>query len=184
MILEAVHEEQKIYQAISEVSQGNMQALSDLYVNLKKPVYLLALSILKSESLAEDVVQETFIKILKHAEKFKSNTHARAWILKIGRNTALDILRQSSHEQPLWDDCPQVCSEFQQLETSIDFLRATQSFKEIDKSILVLHIFGGLAHKQIAKIVDTSVGNVRIRYHRAIGELKKQYKQSDAKGSD
>ena len=164
---------------IGEIANRNAEAFSELYVSMKKSVYLLALSILRSEAMAEDVVQETFMKIYKSAAGYKSKSSAKAWIMTIGRNTALDALRANKHTQQLDQDSYDIPDREEAAEQAamadLNFLKATNGMNEIDKSILIMHIFERFPHSEISKITGLPAGNVRVRYHRALKRLRAFY---------
>lgn len=162
---------------IEKIAKGDINYLSKVYEDLKRPVFLLILSILKDYSLSEDAMQDTFIKVNQNAKSYQKGTNAKAWILKIARNTALNYLKKQAFESPLDDDNPSGCDMEQEAITSLDFLKALEPFDETDRSIITLHIFGRLTHLQIAAIVGLKAGNVRMRYSRMIKKLKNYYYQ-------
>ena len=151
------------------------EPLEKLYDRLKQPVFLLALSILKDKALAEDALQETFLKIMQNGQSFRSESSIKTWIMTVARNTSLDMLRKRRPETELSDLLPVCGTEYEQVECKNDFLDAVKSFDGTDRSILVFRIFVGLSHSESAKILGITPGNARIRYHRAIKVLKNHY---------
>lgn len=86
---------------LKKLADGEVDELGYLYDNMAKPVYYLALSVLKDKSLAEDVLQDTFLKVYEKAESCQKNP--RAWIMSIARNIALNKLKRSKHESTSFD---------------------------------------------------------------------------------
>ena len=84
----------KINNFILYVAKGYPQALEAIYENIGGRMLSVAFSVLKDRYLAEDVVQDSFLKIAKNARRFKPGTNGIAWICKIVRNTALDYLKR------------------------------------------------------------------------------------------
>jgi RNA polymerase sigma factor (sigma-70 family) len=68
-----------------------------LYIDHKKHVFAMALSILRDFELAEDVMQEVYIKLYRHS-KYNQVTNVRAWLIRVTRNTALDLYRKKKRE--------------------------------------------------------------------------------------
>jgi len=161
-----------------ETQNNAVKDIDALYSKLKKPVYLLALSILRSESLAEDVMQETFLKIIENQSALKTDKNIKSFIFKIAHNKAIDILRKQKREQPINTDFA-VNSDYRYIEWSSDFLKATANFSEKEKTMLILHIFGGLSHSKISKIVDMTAVNVRVKYSRLLKKLKIYYSKKE-----
>lgn len=85
---------QKINNFILYVAKGYPQALEAIYENIGGRMLSVAFSVLKDRYLAEDVVQDSFLKIAKNARRFEPGTNGIAWICKIVRNTALDYLKR------------------------------------------------------------------------------------------
>lgn len=157
--------------------QGDRDAISELYLQLKQPIYLLAYSILHSHALAEDVTHDTFIKIMTAAGSYQSSGSARAWILEIGRNTALDLLRREKRYASLDQDTELDDKRLAETEQQLDFLQATKGLSNLDKCIIIYKVFSGLSHVEIAESVGMSAGAVRVRYRRILKRLKRFYSE-------
>ena len=76
---------------IKRLNSGDYDAFEKIYDATRKGVYYVALSVLRERSLAEDVMQSTYIKVLKNASQYKQGTNASAWILTIAKNEALNL---------------------------------------------------------------------------------------------
>lgn len=80
------------------IAQGDMEALKTLYETYKVPVYRQALAMTGSRELAEDITQDTFLRIQEKAHMYHGPGSEAAWIYAIARNITYDILRKRSHE--------------------------------------------------------------------------------------
>lgn len=87
-------ERQQINSLIAQISQGDSFALEALARLVSGRMLSVAVSVVKNRGLAEEVVQDSFVKILNNASTFKRNTNGYAWICKIVHNTALNALRR------------------------------------------------------------------------------------------
>ncbi len=84
---------QRINELIAEIARGNTAALDELARLVSARMLSVARSVLRGPA-AEDAVQESFIKILENAKKFKPDTNGYAWICRIVYNTALNIAKR------------------------------------------------------------------------------------------
>jgi len=167
---------------IADTAKGDMESLKMLYEQLRVPVYKFALSIVKSPSTAEDVAQETFMRIRLNAHTYRSRQKARAWIFSIVHNLAVTELRRSArtvnlHEQVsalVSDDCIKV-DETSAVTQLLDLLKSDE------KQIVSLHVLAGLKHTEIAKALDLPYTQVRWKYAYAIKKLKKHLEKEGNK---
>jgi RNA polymerase sigma factor (sigma-70 family) len=175
--------ENDIDTCISKTSQGDMTSLKMLYEQLRLPVYLVALSILKDHALAEDALQETFIAVKSSAKAYKTGTNAKAWVLSITRNICKDCLRNRRHEtQPFDDSIEQTAAEMsrgaeQDLLGSVVVSEKLAALEKDERSIIVLHVFAGLKLNEIAKLLSIPYGTILWRHSKAINKLKKLYNE-------
>lgn len=158
--------------ALSKVQSGEVSALGDIYDCLSKELFALALAITGDYALAEDVMQETFIKIIENIGTYRKDGNAKAWIMKIARNTSLDIRKRKyrcavlDFPEDLQDEC-----DTESVIIKLDVVSALNKLSEIDRQIVVLKTMLGLSHKQISEIVELSKDTTEKRYQRAIKKL-------------
>ena len=86
----------KIENAIAGMKAGSRESLSEFYELCKGSIYGFALSILKNKEDAEDVLQDTVLKIYHSALFYKENGNPMPWVLTVTRNLAYDKLREKS----------------------------------------------------------------------------------------
>lgn len=76
------------------LKSGNPNALDEIYITVGGRMFSLARGIVKTREDAEDVLQESFLKIAKSIRSYREDTNAYAWVMRIVRNTAFDFLRR------------------------------------------------------------------------------------------
>jgi len=158
----------EITERLSRLKQGDKNALCELYDGLSPAIYTVALRITNDRALAEDAVQELFIKLMKTPPAAELRK-PRAYIFKAARNAALDILRKN----PSHDDIEEHCDiPAPQKEEYSDVAEALNSLPEQQRSIVVMHINAGLKFREIAEITDIPLGTVLWRYKKAITAMK------------
>ena len=80
---------------LSLIKDGNDNGVDLLYSFMGKTMVMVARGVVRDSFFAEDVVQDSFLKIVKNIGKYKKGTNAYAWVCKIVRNTALNALKSS-----------------------------------------------------------------------------------------
>lgn len=136
------------------------------YEQYKDGIFRYALSITKDPHLAEDVLQDTFLKVLSGAAP-RNPDMAQAWLYRVARNLCLDHLRKCNREQPH----TQISCEEQNQYAYIDLI-SPLSHKE--QEIVTLKIVGGLTHQEIGTVLGISAKAAQKRYERAIATLREQ----------
>src|SRR5210317_1931241 len=86
-------------QLIDRIINGDHSAFTILVDRYKDLVFSLALKMLKNREEAEEVSQDTFIKVFKSLDKFKGDSKFSTWIYKVAYNTCLDRLKKNKREQ-------------------------------------------------------------------------------------
>lgn len=156
------------------ISQGDMKAFHELYDSASKSVYGFALSILKNSHDAEDVLQETFLKVYSNASDYEPHGKPMAWILRITRNLSMTKLREKTKNAE-YNDTLSEDIDLSSLHDAEKRLLIENLFKILsdeEKQILVLHAVCGMKHREIANLMDISLNTVISKYHRAIKKLK------------
>lgn len=167
--------DENIELCIHSVAFGDMAALKQLYEGLQAPVYRFALSIVQEEALAEDAVQETFMRLRANAESYKAKGKPKAWIFTIARHCAITELRRETKEDSLEEkepDCGDCGIEEQALSDQTVF-GLLNLLREDERVIVAYHIYGGLKHGEIARAMGLPYEQVRWKYAYALKKLKK-----------
>lgn len=159
---------------IVKIAHKDNEAFEELYKEMRKPVYYYALHFCSNHTIAEDVMQDTFITIWSKSNSFIPQGDGRSWILSITKNKTLDALKKMKHNCSL-DDIVDVGEEDGQLklienEAMLDGLLRTLSNKELD--IVILRHIVGLTLTEIAKDKNMKKGTVFWTYNSAIKKLR------------
>lgn len=153
---------------IVQVSQGNTFALEGLSRLVSARMLSIALSIVKNRATAEDVVQDSFLKIVNNAHQFKPQTNGYAWICKITQNVALNVLRKEGRwRSENIDDFFNLSSEEDVAEKSTSKLllrRALHSLTDFEKRVIYQKYFMDFTVRDSAK----SLGKSKSAVQRAI----------------
>lgn len=162
---------------VRRIGEADHDALSALYEQIKTPVYALALAILRDTGEAEDVMQNTFIRVWECAGQYRPGTDARAWILKIAKNLALGTLRRQKRAGIVPLEAVAEATEPDPITPLLDRLlldKLLSTLDEAERQIVLLHATAGYTHQEIAAILGRPAATVRWKYSQAIHKLSEQ----------
>ncbi|MFK7918651.1 MAG: RNA polymerase sigma factor [Ilumatobacter sp.] len=148
-------------------------SIDDLVVEHSAAVFRLARSVVQDSALADDVTQETFIKVWKHLDTFRGGSSLRSWILRIAHNTAVSTLRtiRDSATDPVKlphaaDPIP--TTRVVEGRLAADDLRdALEQLDDLTREIVVLREVEGMSYDEIAQTLDVPIPTVKTRLLRA-----------------
>ncbi len=161
---------------LKEIANGNKDSLALLYEKTKDAVYGYSLSILKSKSLAEDVLQDTYIKIYENAYLYKPSGKPLAWIFTIAKNNCLMIIRQNKNHTDI-DDLKDILCNRDNIDNKLFLSYLFKHVQDEERTIVILHALSGFKHHEIAKLMSIPLGTVLSKYKRTISKLKKIAKE-------
>ncbi len=179
---------------VAHALQGRETAFRELIGRYERPVFSLIYRLVRDRERAEDLSQDTFIKVLNHLERYDPSYKLSSWIFKIAHNTALDHLRKKRPETLSLDGSPhaRTAAEIEattltpassdespeaytaskelgaEIERAIGLLRP-----EYRTAIVMCHV-EGRPYDEIARIMDVPLGTVKTFIHRARKELMRE----------
>lgn len=168
---------------ISGIAAGSREDLAELYRRTRAAVYGLALSYLKNGVEAEDVAQDTFVKVWAAAPSYRPQGKPMAWLLTIARNLALGRLRTAARIQDLSEAQWSAFSIESDSLTADDrtvLAAALGRLSDEERHIVVLHAVCGLKHREIAQFLGLALPTVLSKYHRSLKKLKTILEGDDA----
>ena len=181
---------------VKRAKSGDYQAFDLLVLKYQSRLISTASKFVKDVQIAEDIVQDSFIKAFNALESFREDSSFYTWIYRITVNTSKNFLVSKKRKSELLnsDLSEEASYEVEPVETYSpeDLLQATQLKKVITETIdqlgedtrtaLTLRELDGLSYEQIADVVNCPVGTVRSRIFRGrevIDEAISQYKQDN-----
>jgi RNA polymerase sigma-70 factor (ECF subfamily) len=161
------------------VQGGQLDALGELFERHHRPVFLFLSRTTGDPAVAEDLVQEVFVRILKYRHTYDAGSRFETWLFRIARNARADHFRKRVPSQAPVDEALDVVAAGpgpeQQLEHRIDVKqleRALQQLNDEPRDLLVLARYHGLSYDRIAEMLGVEVGTVKVRVHRAMKQLR------------
>jgi RNA polymerase sigma-70 factor, ECF subfamily len=178
-------------QMIATILAGDTQLYHQLIRPYERSVYMMALSYMKNEADAEDVAQEAFLKAFHHLATFRSEAKFSTWLIGIALNEARSRLRHegSLHMESIddtldeagrvspailrdWREVPSEALERKEVRQMLQ--QAITNLPAIYREVFVLRDVEELNNVETAAALSITVGNVKVRLHRARLMLQKQ----------
>ena len=168
---------------LARARRGDMKAHEVLYASYGGPVYTLAARILADPVLAEEVLQDTCIEVIRHVAEFRNDAAFGGWVKRIATNKALAHLRSAWHRKseslspgpetdvPAWepagpDDPAARVADRESLE------RALQTLPPTARAVVWLYDVEGYSHQEIAALMGRTVSFSKSRLSRAHEQLR------------
>ncbi len=178
------------YSLVREAQGGSQAAFEELVHTYDRAVLRLALRLTGSQSDAQDIHQEAFIKIYKKLDGFRFECSFSTWIYRIVTNVCLDHLRRNRAGRKnkaievndedllnrLSDDRPGANPEQQLLDQELgsQIMRALQRLTPRERMVFDLKHFQGFKLQSVSEILNTSEGSVKMTFFRATRKLRFQ----------
>ena len=156
-----------------------------LYNNYKKPIFLFILGIVKNHHESEDITEEVFIRVFKYHESYNEFKNPKTWLYTIAKNAAYTAIKKNM-EIPTCDLKLEYLFNKHNIISTVDSLIVTENLSylnKVERSIMLLHIFAGLTHLEISKVLDINYSYVRAKYNRARKKLKERLEQDEKQRS-
>lgn len=169
----------KIEQLVLQAGKNNLLAQHELYNRFCSEMLGLCIRMIGRRDIAEDVLQDAFIKAFGQIKKVKEPKRFAGWFKRIVINECLMQLKQNNQLAWHYNEVPDMVDEVNEFEPiSFETINA-----EIDKlpngckHILVLYVLEEFKHKEIAEMLDLSVSTVKSQYQYALKLLRNNLKE-------
>ena len=164
--------DEKVFKSkFAEMLTGDRSAFTDIYNELKTPVFTVIFRMVQNRADAEDVMQELFLRLLRHG-KDDGIKNPRAYVYMTARNMAIDSLRKKGFEE-LSEDIPDNTDGESDSCCKMDIETALSKLNVKEREIVSLHLNAGLKFKEIAAIQNIPLGTALFRYNSAIKKLRR-----------
>jgi RNA polymerase sigma factor (sigma-70 family) len=169
---------------VARARAGDLDALEALYRAFETPVYTLALRILRSPEEAEDVLQETFLEVVKSIGHYRGEGHLWGWIRQIASSKALMRLRRNRvrHTEELDEEAIAAGTGTRTVPERIDLERAFERLSATSRAVVWLHDVEGYTHEEIAEQMGKTVSFSKSQLARAHARLRRLLEAEGATG--
>lgn len=164
-------------EVVEKVKSGDKKSFSILVRRHQKSLFRMSMRFVKDSDVAEDVVQESFIKAYERLASFEARSSFRSWLFQIAINTAKNKLRDTKRNTTDIDDVPLAVAaraESNLIHVAVSDLIQTHvdalPFKQ--KTALTLRIYEDLSFKEIADIMECPYDTAKANYRHALMKLR------------
>jgi RNA polymerase sigma-70 factor (ECF subfamily) len=174
--------------------QGRDAAFRELVRRYERPVFSLVFRMVRDRETAEDLAQETFVKVLNHIDRYRPEFKLSSWLFKIANNITIDYLRKRQLDTVSIEGSPHAATAAEVEATTIDLAdRQENALEEIEarelgsaieraiarlrpeyRSCIMLRHVEGRSYEEIAATLDLPLGTVKTYIHRARHELRRE----------
>ena len=179
-------------EVVEFAKNGAEEAYRELIRRYERPVFSLIFRMVRNRELAEDLSQETFVKVLKAVQSYRPEFKFSSWVFKIANNAAIDHIRKReldtlSLEGSPHADTPELIEATalqisERGESQLDEVanrelggtieRAVETLRPEYRSCILLRHVEGRTYEEIAEILNLPLGTVKTYIHRARNELR------------
>jgi RNA polymerase sigma factor (sigma-70 family) len=178
----------KDYELVTKFVEGDMDCIEVLINRHKNRVYTYILLIVKDQQLAEDVFQDTFIKVIKSLQKGKYQEKGIfvSWVVRIAHNLIIDHFRKAKHLKTVSSDNNDIdvfnTKKFadDNIEDAMIIDQITKDVRKLvdllpdeQKEVILLRHYGGMSFKEIADQTGVSINTALGRMRYALINLRK-----------
>ena len=167
---------------VRRLQNGDTSVFAEIYELTRKSVYFAALSILHDSSLAEDIMQDTYLKVLDRLATYQEHNF-RAFLVRIARNEAINEYhrrkRTIASDETIdylgefsWEGIVEIDAVKREIIT-----KALGCLEPIEKNIVILHTIGDTPHREIALILDKPLGTITWIYAKAVRKMREAVKE-------
>ncbi|MRH99965.1 sigma-70 family RNA polymerase sigma factor [Kriegella sp. EG-1] len=168
---------------VAQLKQADSQSKAfELLINTyKERLYWHIRRIVLDHDDADDVLQNTFIKVFKNIEGFKGDSQLYSWMYRIATNESLSFMKTKARKlgvnnEELHDRMAQNLQAdvyFEGSEIQLKLQQAIATLPEKQKLVFNMKYFDEMKYEEISKVLDTSVGGLKASYHLAVKKLEK-----------
>jgi RNA polymerase sigma-70 factor (ECF subfamily) len=171
---------------VALAQQGRDVAFRELVRRYQRPVFSLVYRMVRDRETAEELAQDTFVKVLGHIDQYSPEFKLSSWLFKIANNVAIDHLRKGRLPTVSMSGNPEEGRSFDiaaRAPSALETLEAREIGSSIERAIgalrpeyraciLMRHV-EGRSYEEIASTLDLPMGTVKTYIHRARNELRK-----------
>jgi len=166
---------------ITKITQGDANSFAVLVDRYKDLVYTLAIRMLKNKEEAEEVSQDTFLKVFKSLSKFKGESKFSSWIYRITYNTCLDKIKKQKRNPIIVTIDEFTEHQVNTIDNALDKLVEKEHKQLIQDCLqllpgdvgflLTLYYFEEQSIEEISKVIGISTANVKVKLFRSRKKL-------------
>jgi RNA polymerase sigma-70 factor (ECF subfamily) len=177
---------------IRAYQNGETEAFETLVRKYQRPLFTFLLRLVGNRQSAEDLFQDTFLRVLRALPKYNEDGRFSGWLFGIANNLAVDLLRRKRVQRVYFlndeealaaaiDDHSAADAEVERAEAMCLVEGALRKLPEKQRQVFLLRQHGDLSFKEIAELLGEPLNTVLSHMHYAVTKLRQQLRCVDAK---
>jgi RNA polymerase sigma factor (sigma-70 family) len=169
-------------QIMEAVKNGDLPQAAALFDRYHKRIFNFLARMTMDRDVAEDLTQNVFLRMIKYRGSYREGNKFMPWIYQLARNIFSDHYQASKNRYTGFLDVEKMRdtmadSEESKMQDDREELlqRSIARLDEEQRELLVLTRFQQLKYEEVAMMLDTTVANIKVKVHRAIGKLREHY---------
>ena len=154
---------------IQRYRAGDRDAFDNIYYETQTSVYLSIKTYIREPQIIEDLMQDTYVRVIQNISKYQIGTNFKAWISCVARNIAINYYNKAKRVDIL--DVNDVTFMQEEPESKLDYYLSL--VEGIERDVIIYHIVLDMKFKDIAKAMELPQSTVYAKYKSAIAKMKK-----------
>lgn len=158
-----------------------MRKIEKIYREYYDTVFKYLFCLTHDKELSEDLVQETFVRMIKNIDKFEGKSKLSSWLCEIAKNLWIDYIRKNKRKVELNENEElniqseqNIENEYIEREDENKVFEKIKALDEISQKIMYLRVKGEMSFKEIGDILDKSENWARVTFYRAKQKVKEE----------
>ena len=176
-------ENKQLQDLVISYRNGNESAFHILFENVKKPLFFNIYSFVKNKEIAEDLLQDTFIRFLNNIHKIKPNENILGFLMVISKNISLDYLKSNKKKDIQIDETIHISKSSDNIVSHVNqsdlASRIEKILNEKEFNIFILHVMEQWGFEEISKYLKIPLGSVTYIYSSSLKKIKAEIKEEE-----
>jgi RNA polymerase sigma-70 factor (ECF subfamily) len=173
---------------IKALQAGSIDAFDAIFARHSRRLYVYVLTMIKDRAMAEEIVQDCFLELIRRADSIKPSMGVGAWLTRVARNRVVDAIRHREYESSkivsmeVYTEATSITGEVSPRDEVM--IREREQMLEdalrllpyVEREVLVMRYYAGLKFQEIAKALRRPLGTVLWLARRGLARLAKELK--------
>ena len=154
--------------------------IETIYYSYSDDIYKYLLSMCRNSAVAEDLLQSTFLNVIKGIAGFRNSSTIKTWIFTIARHEYFRWLKKNTPSLPLTEGIPANCNiedNYERCDQTKKILEYLNALEEPHRSLMILRLTGDLTFKEIGTMLGKTEGWARVTFMRTKYKLIQDLKE-------
>lgn len=163
---------------IKDLRLRKEHAFETVYYQYYKLVYFVAFSMVKDREVAEEVVQDTFVKMMENIHQYRGKGEFKSWLLSITRNLARNAIKNRKRFQQRYSYDDELVGSYKDESANLSnlMMEIKECLDDFEAAIILYHVIYEFTFEKTASELNATISVVKKAYYKAIKILKEYYR--------